>query len=60
MDSGRIEGDDPRLRYPTDRVENGIDPTMGSIIEWMTKAQATRSEPDGMSGEERTGALHRP
>ena len=46
VDSGRIEDDDPRLRHPTDRVENWVNPTLESVITSMTKAQATRSDPD--------------
>lgn len=44
--SGRIEEDDPRLRHPTDRVENWVNPTLESIIAAMTAAAATEPGED--------------
>ena len=40
VESGRIEEDDPRLRNPTDRVKNWLNPTMEDLIAEMTPAAA--------------------
>jgi Pyruvate/2-oxoacid:ferredoxin oxidoreductase delta subunit len=46
VNSGRIEEGDPRLRHPTDRVKEWINPTLESIIAEFTPAAAPESDED--------------
>ena len=46
VNPGRIEEDDPRLRHPTDRVKDWVNPTLASIIAEMAPDAATESDPD--------------